>query len=941
MSISFKDLKDIALKLHDRGLKIIPVAEKKRALCSWTEPLSREKLSTLIDHPSCIGVGLCGGPVWDKYTLVLIDVDDPSILNKTPHLKSLMDSTVYWFTGPRCPRCFNKHVEVLEPGYRFKCDKCNIEFLRTEAERGIGIAVLTDHDVVSGTRRHGAVELLVNNYQVIPPSLHDSGLLYEFGKPFNFNEQTLGILYLPAEDFRKVLNEIVDLDLEGKAEEKIQVQVLQKEKEEKPKQLRRLKESEKEKIVELTKPAYRPGNRQYMCLFLSGWGAKAGIDPRDMAEIIRRLHDETKDEDDLRIRGSCILYSYAKSGYNVSKNDIAEALSVEPYGPETLTQNFNVKGKTGIQEILEEYYGEEKALEIIKELEEIFQTISPFRDSVVEILDFEKEIYAIANLRKLITARAIRREKENRMVYKERVASGTLTEVTVYINPLGGITKYQVKWESPTRPKPLVMGPTCLEDIIARLKAEGLVMNSRLINDVIPALIEGYIRKGKAQMKTEVETPGFYLIKEGEREKIIAVKYEVYKPGPEEVREALLFLNELAERYKNPINILDRFSMVIKWCIVAPFDYVLKELGTHIPHLFQYGPPNTRKTTLIMIGMSIYGYRYPDIPEGEWEIVGSSANTEARLGYWLEHGSFPICIREPASIFENESLKEMIKGSIEGKIARGKYRRDQTWSQYLAIAPLSFTSNTYLPKDPALMDSKRIFLITYSYAEALRTDNPEHRELIMKFENEVKPKLWKLQAIGKYIASRILEDPNLIKGASWINHSWIDKAEELLKDAYRYAGLEVPDWVTLRCINEQISEVYEDKREALRGFIIKRINDEYNRFVGRVTVETKEGFETLQRAELGLKERAKTVIEKQLIPWLIGKEETIYMTTGILDDLQKEKYNIAGDLKSLAEMLDWEYILIKPIKIGGKTTSRSVIKVSLEDFLNFLEISIE
>jgi ribosomal protein S27E len=934
MSISFKDLKDLALKLHDFGLKVIPVAEDKRPLCDWKESIDRNLLEKLIDSPSCTGIALCGGTVWEKYTLILIDVDDPSVLSRTPFLKRIMDSTVHWFTGPRCPKCYYKHVEYIDPGYRFRCKRCGETFIRTEAERGIGIAILTDNGVISETKRYGSIELLVNNYQLIPPSIHKSGLLYEFGKPFNFNEQTLGIRYIDPNDFRTLINEILDVGLEEKAEGKTQVQVLQKEKEEKT--FRTLKESEKERIIELLKPAYRPGNRQYMWLFLSGWGAKAKIDPKSIAEILKALYDETKDEDDLKVRGSCILYSYVKLGMNVSKNDIAEALGVEPYGPETLTQTLDVKGKTGIQEILEEAYGEERALDIIKELEEIFQTISPFRDSVVEILDFEKQIYAIANLRKLITARAIRREKENRMMYKERVASGTLTEVTVYINPLGGITKYQVKWESPTRPRPLVIGPTYLDDIIARLKAEGLVMNNRLINDVIPALIEGYIRKGKANMKTEVETPGFYLIREGDKEKIIAVKYEVYKPGPEEVREALLFLNELAEWFKKPINVLDRFSTVLKWHIIAPFNYIVKDWGSHLPALYQYGPPNTRKTTLNMIGLSIYGYRYADIPEGEWEIVGSSANTEARLGYWLEHGSFPICIREPASIFENESLKEMIKGSIEGKIARGKYRKDQTWSQYLAIAPLSFTSNTYLPKDPAIMDSKRFSLVKYSYAEALRTDNPEHKELIMKFEAEIKPKLWKLQTLGKYIASRIMEDPNLIRGASWINHSWIEKAEELLKDAYKYAGLEIPEWISLKNISEEIAEVYEDKREALRGFIIKRINDEYNRFVGRVTIETKEGYETLQRAELGLKERAKTVIEHNLISWLIGKEDTIYITTGILDDLQKEKYDIAGDLKSISEMLGWEYGK-HSFKISGKVENKSTIKVDLEDFLNFLE----
>jgi hypothetical protein len=48
-----------------------------------------------------------------------------------------------------------------------------------------------------------------------------------------------------------------------------------------------------------------------------------------------------------------------------------------------------------------------------------------------------------------------------------------------------------------------------------------------------------------------------------------------------------------------------------------------------------------------------------------------------------------------------------------------------------------------------------------------------------------------------------------------------------------------------------------------------------------------------------------------------------------------------GDLKSLAEMLGWEYIPRKSMRIAGKAHCLSVIKVDLDGFLNFLEISIE
>ncbi len=78
--------------------------------------------------------------------------------------------------------------------------------------------------------------------------------------------------------------------------------------------LRLLKDSEILEVKELLKPAYRPGQRQYLCLYLAGWGAHSRIHPISIARIIKLLHDETNDEDKLEERLSTIPYSYAKLG---------------------------------------------------------------------------------------------------------------------------------------------------------------------------------------------------------------------------------------------------------------------------------------------------------------------------------------------------------------------------------------------------------------------------------------------------------------------------------------------------------------------------------------------------------------------------------------------------------------------------------------------------
>jgi hypothetical protein len=61
----------------------------------------------------------------------------------------------------------------------------------------------------------------------------------------------------------------------------------------------------------------------------------------------------------------------------------------------------------------------------------------------------------------------------------------------------------------------------------------------------------------------------------------------------------------------------------------------------------------------------------------------------------------------------------------------------------------------------------------------------------------------------------------------------------------------------------------------------------------------------------------------------------IIITTGLMDELTPLIGDIGG-LKSVAELLGWEYDESFSIRIGKKVTSYSVIKIDLEDFLKYL-----
>jgi hypothetical protein len=80
-------LSKLALKLYDLGFNVIPVSIDKRPLTRWSPRgrLSREELERLLGRAD--GVALVGGlnPWFDVgYILVIVDVDNPRVLENTP-----------------------------------------------------------------------------------------------------------------------------------------------------------------------------------------------------------------------------------------------------------------------------------------------------------------------------------------------------------------------------------------------------------------------------------------------------------------------------------------------------------------------------------------------------------------------------------------------------------------------------------------------------------------------------------------------------------------------------------------------------------------------------------------------------------------------------------------------------------------------------------------
>lgn len=920
-----KDLAEAGLRLYDLGFNIVPV-DGKKPLTGWGSGKRVDRGELVEKLGRATGIAVVGGsenPWKPAATLILVDIDDPRLLEENKILRGFVEGTVCWRTGPRCPKCFGKQLEVLEPGKRFRC-RCGSEFSVEEAQRALGAMFTVDpgdaEDLLKGSSRFGRIEILVNNYQLIPPSTHPTGVLYEWIRPLDFSrcgrfEGNCGIRSLSGEELRALLE---SLGWEIRSGEKLSAD---------KNRLRELGEAEILAVINALKGAYAPGARQHIWLYLSGWGARAGISPISIARILKSLYDEKGDEDPIKMRAGAIVYSYKKAGVDLEPyaEEMEKILGVRPYGLEREIREDDVKGRSGVQEILENALGEERALEAIKEIEEIFGVGSPYRDSVIEIMDYERQIYAVANLRKLVTVRARRDRGSGRLVYKERVFIGAPTEVTAYINPIGGVTKYRIKWETPTRPRPLVIGPSLLDEIADRLRAEGLVVSSRLAYDVLAVIVEGFIRRGKASIKEEIEAPGFYIV-DG---RLIAANVDVKKPGREDVKQALEILNELGEKWFSHAQ--DRFSRTFRWGVISPFIYAYKQTGKWVKWKYLYGASKTGKTTQGEIAV-IYLWGLDEIKHKK---PGSSIDTVARLGYVLSQSTFPTLINEPGGIFMKEELVDMIKSGIESTTARGKYYKG-TYIEIPSLSPLLFTSNRTLPKDDALL--RKLDVERFTFGEKIDLEKEK------VFEKEMRPRLRKLKALGDFIAWYILN--NGLKEDPW------KMVVEVLEEAYRYADMKIPQWLYPSQEEEhRASEeyVYENMREAIRNHLIKRINEEYNRFVGRIIVEKSEGpdyrYEYKDRREASLKDRLEITLQYNLIPWILYRQNRegrieILLTSGLVNELTPIIGDIGG-LKSIAELLGWEYIPKYSIRVGKGVKNISIIRTTIEDLLDFITPKID
>jgi len=840
-------LLDWARFYYEKGLSIIPLKFKDKVpVIPWEKYQHERATIEVIEQWFKEGwknIGIVCGKV--SGNLIVIDFDDEELFSK--FISEISNSELV-------DKFRNTWIVKTGKGYHF--------YFRV------------DEDLTS-TRRFDGVEIRGEGAQVVaPPSLHPSGKIYEFVK----DPKQHDILYLTSDEYDLIINII--RRLAGCCDER---------KLEDRKDFRRLSETEILKIVELLKPCYYPGNRELLIgLYLAAWFYRKRIAKESLIRIAELLANEDNSPDaEQKLKRILRQIDYHYSG------------RYERYEEE---KGRELKGRGGVQEILERVLGEQKALEVMEELQKILGASPYATDAIFSLIDISRQLYYIAIPRKGWIVRAQKKlnmkEMKTEIVYKEIIAECCPTKVVVYEDPLGGLRKFEIEFIGMLNK---TIGPAELDVIVNRLKADAVVKHQRLIYDALSSIILAFIRHGKAEIRRELEKPGFYYI-DGE---IKAVKWKPEEFDRQDLIKSLNLLDELRTKWYNKIG--ERFTTMIKWGLIAPFSYCIKQIrGTiavHFPDLVAYGVRDTGKTTIgAQIILSIWN------PPEEARIIrgGGDADTKAKHGRLRSLTTFPIIVNEVEGIFNNKELLEDYKTAVENKYVRGRHQHG-TYIEFPALAPFFMTMNAPLPLDEAVR--KRFMGIHFSLADKISKEEME------KFKVEILPKLSDLKYLGSFVFNEIANNPDLLK------EDWTILSTRLLKKAFEFAGLDVPGWINELYQAESEEDVNEIINEEIRSRLLEDINNRYSKHISKVDggVESATGIRT----------RLEALLYNKYIPWALPKNDGLIITSSVLRIL---KDCGVDSLKSLAERFGWKY---GTFKFNGKSIKG--VKVPIDKFTNFLE----
>jgi len=538
-------------------------------------------------------------------------------------------------------------------------------------------------------------------------------------------------------------------------------------------------------------------------------------------------------------------------------------------------------------------FKEEKELWEILEIQKTFREFEDLREDssyADEIIIFQETQNSV-NENTLYSYLIIKKEKHIGNFYIE---SGVEN-----VDELGGETRYDLTLSTSKNGKRITVENIATEELLSKLKNENLVVSNQKIRDALAKTITDLIKAEKIKQKVGISKVGFFY----HNDKILLSKITPSPIDIEKVKEALYFLTELVEIHFGHVR--EKFATVLKWFLISPFSYLVKQKKNMIKALYLFGASGTGKSTMSLICAAIWKNHHRII-----EKAGSAIDTVARIGNVLSTSTFPEIISEPQGALLKEEVVETLKNALTGTIARAKFTQGQ-YREIPALANLCFTSNHFLPKDDALI--RRFYIVSFS-----KKERPQNSE----FFSQIKAKVEELlPLIGDFFVSLFAQEDEFLKKLifSITEENFMDIAREILVYLHQKAGFTAPEWVDYIVSEDYDLQEYENEE---RVSILLTIKKEILREMEKIRFDE----------SLSMPERLKEALEKQIFSFILYKNGTVYLTKEVLTKIGGKVAN----LKLLAELMEWQWKEKHSIRTGNSFSKISVICFPVEEFINLI-----
>jgi hypothetical protein len=510
----------------------------------------------------------------------------------------------------------------------------------------------------------------------------------------------------------------------------------------------------------------------------------------------------------------------------------------------------------------------------------------------------------------------------------ETIINAAPETVKIFDSPLTETPRnFSIQWKTTLSKRPFTTtgekGAANINEIVTYLENAGYSPNPRHLKGAVASTINCFLREGLAEVKEEVETPGFFYDKS--KDKILCVKYECIEPTIKELIEAIQVLTNLESFFKGKSSI--KLASALKWGWMSAFSYIKKQKGTWIPWLYLYGQAGSGKTTIGKILLYLW-----ETPNEHNETGGSSFDSEYKVGIILNRSTLPHLINEPLGLFQRRGLFEMLKTSVEHVIARSK-SINGVYTQIHGFSPIIFTANQQAPQDDAFL--RRTYRLAFHFDERKTEKQKKAFKKAFNTENPNKSPLVKLQSISHYIANKIINDPDLI------DEDWQQLIDYLLRELEMETKTSIPNWIYQWQETESLEDYDDDQREMLRMFFMETINNASR----RITVTDENGyarpnqqyFDNDEAANnTDYKDRAMNVIGSRLIPWMFLKEQNNTLKVCITSGIKKDLHGVTQtchELKSIAMLLGWNYGAVRD---GSYGRPQKVANISFKKFVEWV-----